>query len=323
MKDRLGRQINYLRVSITDRCNFRCRYCMPQGVELVPHGEVLRYEEILRIARLAAELGITRYKITGGEPLVRRGCTAFMAELKRLPGVEQVTLTTNGSLLDGCLEDLAAAGVDGINISLDTLEDEAYCQLTGAAPGTVGRVLSAARRAVEAGIAVKCNAVLLPQTLPGAAALVEAAEDLGADMRFIELMPIGQGAGKPWIPVSAVLELLRERWPDLTPTDERPGNGPARYYRSAALRVRVGVISAMSHAFCSGCNRVRLTSTGELKPCLCYGGGTDLRRMLRNGSSDEEIRQAMARCILEKPEAHCFQTAGGPTEGRGMNEIGG
>ena len=285
----MGREIDYLRVSVTDRCNLRCRYCMPGGVPSVEHAEVLRYEELLRLCGLAAGLGIHAFKVTGGEPLVRRDCMSFLAELKKLRGVEQVTLTTNGILLPDHLEALRTAGVDGINVSLDTLDDGLYSSLTGAPPGTAALVWRAAEASAAMGI----------HTIP-------------ADIRFIELMPIGAGKGRKGLPASEALERLRTRWPDLEPTGERRGNGPARYYGSTSLRARVGLISAVSRAFCSSCNRVRLTSTGELKPCLCYGGGTD-----------RALREAMACCILQKPDAHGFGEGGAVTEARGMHEIGG
>ena len=323
MRDRLGREIDYLRVSVTDRCNLRCRYCMPGGVPSVEHAEVLRYEELLRLCGLAVGLGIHAFKVTGGEPLVRRDCVSFLAELKKLRGVEQVTLTTNGMLLPDHLEALRTAGVDGINVSLDTLDDGLYSRLTGAPPGTAALVWRAAEASAAMGIHTKLNAVLLPETVEGIVELTAAADTVPADIRFIELMPIGAGKGRKGLPASEALERLRTRWPDLEPTGERRGNGPARYYGSTSLRARVGLISAVSRAFCSSCNRVRLTSTGELKPCLCYGGGTDLRALLRNGGTDRALREAMACCILQKPDAHGFGEGGAVTEARGMHEIGG
>ncbi|NCB62589.1 MAG: GTP 3',8-cyclase MoaA [Clostridia bacterium] len=323
MTDGLGRSIDYLRVSLTDRCNLRCRYCMPNGAAQVDHADVLRYEELLRLCRLAADLGVTKFKVTGGEPLVRRDCAAFLAELKGLAGVEQVTLTTNGVLLASNLDALKRAGVDGVNVSLDTLDDALYSHITGAESGTAGAVWEAVRTAAALGIPTKLNAVLLPETAEGLTGLVEAADALPIDVRFIELMPIGAGAGRPILPADAALSRLRGRWPELAPTGEVRGNGPARYYACSALRARVGIIAAVSHGFCGSCNRVRLTATGELKPCLCYGGGTDLRALLRAGAADAALRAAMVGCIQTKPASHRFGEAGAVTEGRGMNEIGG
>ena len=323
MKDSFGRTIDYLRVSVTDRCNLRCRYCMPHGTPLVPHEDVLRYEELLRICRRAAGLGFSKFKVTGGEPLARKDCPAFIKALKALPGVACVTLTTNGVLLPAHLDELAAAGLDGVNVSLDTLDDAQYSRLTGAPAGTAARVLAAAEACAGRGIPTKLNAVVLPDTLDGCADLAALAETRPLDVRFIELMPIGAGAGGPSLPLDGLLARLKARWPDLAPTGERRGNGPAAYYQSAALLGRIGLIGAVSHRFCAGCNRVRLTSTGGLKPCLCFAQGADLRSILRSGGSDADLDEAIRACVLQKPPAHRFGEAGAVTEGRGMSQIGG
>ncbi len=318
MVDSRERQINYMRLSVTDRCNLRCRYCMPAGgVEPVEHGELLRYEELLRLAALAVELGITRFKITGGEPLVRRGCVDLITELKRLPGVEQVTLTTNGILLPTCLEQLAAAGIDGVNISLDTLDPAQYQTITRSSCHVEDVV--AAAEACSKRLPTKLNAVLLPETADQIIPLAELAERLELDVRFIETMPMDGGLRETESP--PVLERLKERWPDLAPTAERRGNGPARYWGSPALRGRIGLIQALSHAFCESCNRVRLTSTGTLLPCLFYDRGADLRALLRSGAADGEVRRVMEDIIFRKPAGHRFAD-GTPGCGR-MYQIGG
>ena len=323
MTDQWGRTIDYLRVSVTDRCNLRCRYCMPRGVELCSHSDTLRYEELLRVCAAAAALGVTRFKITGGEPLVRRDCAAFLARLKALPGVEQVTLTTNALLLSQCLDELAGAGVDGINISLDTLDPERYRRITGFDGGAVEQVLTVLDDCVRRGIRTKINAVLLPETRDEPPRLAALAAGRPVDVRFIELMPIGEGRGLKGVSPDEALARLRAVWPDLHPTDERRGNGPAQYYAAAALEGRIGFIGAVSHAFCAACNRVRLTSTGVLKPCLCYEEGTDLRSLLRGGCTDEALARAMAGAIRGKPLAHCFAREEGVSERRAMFQIGG
>ena len=322
MIDQYDRKIDYMRISVTDRCNLRCRYCMPQDVTSADHDEVLRYEEFLHICALAVKLGITKFKITGGEPLVRRGCEAFIAQLKNLPGVEQVTLTTNGLLLKNSLDALCAAGLDGVNISMDTLDDELFHSLTGDRGG-VAVVVDAMRACVERGLKTKINAVLLEENFEEAEQLAAIAEELPVDVRFIELMPIGFGGGTKRICPDAVLEKLQLRWPDLKPTSEVRGNGPAHYYESAALKGKIGLIEAVSHKFCENCNRVRLTSIGQLKPCLCYDTATDLRTLLREGCSDEEILRAMSGCIQLKPRAHSFDRIEEITEKRTMSQIGG
>lgn len=318
MFDRFGRKIDYMRLSITDRCNFRCRYCMPEGVVLVPHREILSYEELLQVAGAAVELGISKFKVTGGEPLVRRGCMDFLARLKGLPGVEAVTLTTNGALLAQEAVRLSELGIDGVNVSLDAADRETFVSITGV--DQLDQVLEGISASVSAGIPTKLNCVLLPGCLERLASLARFAER-GIDVRFIEVMPIGAGGALPGPSWEEGLAVLRREWPDLTPVDEHRGNGPARYYASRQLSGRIGGIAAVSRRFCAGCNRVRLTSTGRLKPCLCYGEGSDLRAVLRE--CPQNLLPALRAAILKKPEAHSFAQAGGVTERLGMGQIGG
>lgn len=323
MLDQYGRRIDYMRISVTDRCNLRCRYCMPDGVQPIAHCEILSYEELLRIAEQAARLGVTKFKVTGGEPLVRQGCVDFVARLKALPKVEQVTMTTNGLLLDGVLEPLIDAGLDAVNVSLDTLRVSGYASLTGYQGSAVPNLLNVLGRSTALGLKTKVNVVLLPENQNELTELAALAEKFPVDVRFIELMPIGMGASVSGTSPDRALEALRARWPDLVPTAEKRGNGPAHYYASAALRGRIGFIDAVSHSFCEHCNRVRLTSTGQLKPCLCYDTSTDLRALLRGGAAEDELRQALEKAIYTKPRAHCFANRSGITEQKGMSQIGG
>ena len=314
-----------MRISVTDRCNLRCRYCMPESIDALGHGEILRYEEILRICRTASELGIRKFKVTGGEPLVRADCVSFIAALKRQSGTEQVTLTTNGLLLGKNLDALAAAGLDGINISLDSLNAERYTRTSGHPEGAelLKRIMQAVEDACAMGLRTKLNAVLLEETEEDAPGLAAIAEELPVDVRFIELMPIGFGAAMRRVSPDDILSALRERWPDLAPTDERRGNGPAHYYKSDLLLGRIGFIDAVSHKFCADCNRVRLTSTGQLKPCLCYADSADLRTLIRGGCTDDELREVRKISIYNKPRAHCFDTGAAVTERHAMSQIGG
>lgn len=323
MLDRLGRNIDYLRVSITDRCNLRCRYCMPQGAEFEPHEAILRYEEIVRICRAATALGIVKFKITGGEPLVRKGCAELVAAIKALPGAEQVTMTTNGLLLPDALDGLCAAGLDAVNISLDTLDDEKFRAITGFPGLGAEKTMSLLSRCCGKGLRTKINAVLLPDNRGELCELAAIAAELPVDVRFIELMPIGFGGSLERVDPDEALETLRRRWPDLRETDEKRGNGPAKYYASGALIGRIGFIDAVSHRFCESCNRVRLTSTGRLKPCLCYGDTTDLRALLRGGCGDGELEEALREGIFGKPAAHSFDAPGEITERHIMSQIGG
>lgn len=318
MVDQFGRTIDYMRLSITDRCNLRCRYCMPNGVVPVAHTDVLTYEELLRVAAAGVELGITKFKVTGGEPLARLGCVDFIARLKALPGVEQVTLTTNGVLLSSVIPRLAELGIDGVNVSLDAPDWETFAAITGF--DALDQVLDSIDGLLAAGIKTKLNCVLLPGCAGRLVPLARFARR-GLDVRFIEVMPIGAGAADSGPSRDEALDILRQEWPDLYEVDERRGNGPAHYYACASLTGRVGMIDAVSHKFCSNCNRVRLTSTGLLKPCLCYGEGADLRRVLRERPG--ELREALRAAIYGKPQAHCFDCAGDITERLAMGQIGG
>ena len=323
MLDRYGRKIDYLRISVTDRCNLRCRYCMPEVTSAVRHDDILRYEEILRICRAAAELGITKFKVTGGEPLVRAGCTDFIAALKAQRGTQQVTLTTNGLLLEQNLDALSAAGLDGVNISFDTPDNARFRRITGYTGDGADTLLHVFEACCAKGLKTKINAVLLEETEADAPALAAIAEALPVDVRFIELMPIGFGTTMRRVCPDDILAVLQERWFDLAPTDEKRGNGPAHYYKSAALLGRIGFIDAVSHKFCAECNRVRLTSTGQLKPCLCYADTADLRALIRGGCTDDELRGALKSAVYNKPRAHCFDTNDSVTEKHIMSQIGG
>ena len=321
MKDLRGREINYMRISVTDRCNLRCKYCMPDGIELLPMSEILTFEEILRVCEQAVGLGITRFKVTGGEPLVRRGCTDLIREMKRLSGVEQVTMTTNGVLLEENLDRLQAAGLDAVNISLDTLNRERYMELTGY--DHLSDVLKSVDAAVDKGLGVKVNAVLQKdKNADEWQSLLELARDRRLDVRFIEMMPIGWGRECDGISNKEVLRRLRETYGTVTPDDAIHGNGPAVYYRIPGFAGSVGLISAIHGVFCSKCNRIRMTATGELKPCLCYEDTVSIREAARCGTA-REIRAKLQEAIEMKPERHCFEQVQEITEQHKMVQIGG
>ena len=336
MKDRYNRTIDYMRISITDRCNLRCTYCMPQDISLTSMENILTYEEILRICRAAAELGITRFKVTGGEPLVRKGCVTLIREMKRIPGIEQVTMTTNGVLLGQHLEELISAGIDGINISLDTLDAGRYERITG--KNELPAVMENIGRAVDSGIRVKLNAVLqngVNEDEWEQIALLARTNRL--DVRFIEMMPIGFGKNCRGVSGKELLEKMKTRWPDLETVTDIHGNGPAVYYHVPGWKGSVGFINAIHGKFCASCNRIRLTSRGKLKPCLCYGDTVDLMPILRGGregaavgscpdenvETNDMIRRAIAEAIAEKPAQHCFEQKEHITEESQMVSIGG
>ena len=322
MIDTYGREINYLRISLTDRCNMRCQYCMPGDVPSVGHDEILRYEEILLICRAALQVGIHRFKITGGEPLVRKGVVAFMQSLRQLPGVRSMTLTTNGLLLQPHIAALKHMAVDAVNISLDSLHAGQFRKISGV--DGLSCVRQALAQTVQAGIQTKVNAVLLRQTRSQLLPLAKLAEMMPVDVRFIEMMPIGYGAQQQGWSADEALAVLQSAYPDLHAV-QRHGNGPAVYYTSQKLQGCLGMIAANTHKFCRQCNRMRLTSTGFLKPCLCYDDGVDLKAIVRSGRTDmlAALRQAICRAAAQKPAGHCFDTAGQITENKTMNQIGG
>lgn len=318
MYDQYNRKINYLRLSLTDRCNLHCRYCQPEISEHVPHNEILRYEELLRICRVALQLGIRKFKITGGEPLLRKGCSDFIARLKQMEGVEQVTLTTNGTLLAQQLPVLIAAGVDSINVSLDTLNDTYYKELTG---GSLDSVLKSLQELQSAGIPFKLNCVPLAENgLTDIMQLLKLANGYNAPLRFIELMPLDCNADLKGLSGSEIRSQLEQAGLQLQPEAQRYGNGPASYWRISGYAMPVGFIEPLHNKFCAVCNRVRLTSVGMLKPCLYCNEGMNLKRLLRDGASDADLLQAMQEIIYAKPAGHSFEVEAASFN---MSQIGG
>ena len=328
MKDQFQRQINYMRLSVTDRCNLRCHYCMPKGMEnVLPVEKLLSFSELLFLAEEASKLGISRFKVTGGEPLVRDGVLDFVKELKKLDKVEQVTLTTNGILLKDVLPELLSAGIDGINVSLDSLKEERFAEITGLP--VLPQVLEGIYASCNAGLHVKLNTVIQKgKNEDELFSLLALAKERPLDIRFIEMMPIGYGKNFEPYYNEEILEKIREVYPGITEDISVHGNGPAKYYRIPGFLGSLGFISALHGKFCGSCNRIRLTSEGELKPCLCYGNGYDIRAILRNTAFPEEEKRAevekvFQHCILGKPESHAFEKLSEVTEHRAMGEIGG
>ena len=323
MLDRYGRVINYLRISVTDRCNLRCCYCMPEGVQDVGMKNILTFEEIWEIVRTGVSLGITHIRITGGEPLVRKGCVDLIRGIREIPGVETITMTTNGVLLGNYGKQLKEAGVDGVNISLDTLDPEEFYKITG--KRELQEVLAGIRAAKTAGLPVKLNAVNRKELDP--IPLVRYAQEENMPLRFIEIMPVGYGkkyVGRSNEELRETLEAVCGKAECMTNREElsRMGSGPAVYYQFSDLKVPVGFISAIHGKFCDTCNRVRLTAEGYLKLCLCYDEGEDLRRVLREGEK-ENLRTIMEQTIFRKPAAHCFEHPAEMTERHEMVKIGG
>ena len=324
MKDQYGREIDYIRISVTDRCNLRCKYCIPEcGIASVGHENILNFDEITKIVSECAKLGIKKVKITGGEPLVRRELHSLVASIKNTPGIEQVTLTTNGIFLKEQIERLAEAGIDAINISLDTLDPAKFKQITGF------DALDKVRDAIELcknypGIKLKLNVVTLADyNKDEILDFVVLAQQDAIDVRFIEMMPIGLGDGFEGYSQDYIKNIIEESYGTLEgPLNQKYGNGPAVYYRIPGFKGKIGFISAISHQFCDSCNRVRLTAEGLLKPCLQYAEGIDLRKAIREGG--EPLENLIRKGIFDKPKEHNFRSS--TIEGREqrlMSKIGG
>ncbi len=324
MQDRFGRKIDYMRISVTDRCNLRCVYCMPkQGVESIAHDEILSYEEIVRVVRTAASLGIEKIKITGGEPLVRKGVASLVRMVKAIPGIRAVTMTTNGVLFAQYGEELAGAGLDGVNFSLDSLDKQMFESLTRF--DALESVTEGIRLALRLGLKTKLNCVpMQTQQSSDRLNIAALARDNPLDVRFIEMMPIGLGRDFETVINDDIMQELANAFGQPIRSNVIHGSGPAVYYDFPGFRGSIGFISALSHSFCSSCNRIRLTADGELKPCLCYQDGLALKPLLRSGMSDDQLTGVMADVIAGKPKQHVLgEAASGEQETRKMVQIGG
>ena len=312
MQDRYARNITYLRLSVTDLCSLRCRYCMPaDGIPKRDHQDVCSVEELVEIARAAVDCGVRKVRLTGGEPLVRRGILEICRGIAAIPGVKELCLTTNGLALPQLAGPLKEAGVSRLNISLDTLRPDRYAYIT-----RVGRLEEAFRglkAAAEAGFTgTKLNVVLMKgfndDEIPD---FLDLSCRYPVEVRFIELMPIGEGRNAQFLPAEAVLESN----PYLRPLE---GSGVARRYRSPGGRGTVGLIEPMSHRFCGECDRIRVTADGKLKPCLHSDQEIPLR-----GLHGEKLRQAVRDGIAAKPQRHHMNETGRSEAGRNMHQIGG
>ena len=310
---------------MTDRCNLRCQYCMPEIIEHVPMSRILTYEEIAELADAATECGIDRFKLTGGEPLMRRGISELIGLLKANPRIKEVTMTTNGVLLEQYLSELIESGLGAVNISLDSLERSTYEEITG--HDALEEVLSGMDAAVKSALPVKVNCVLLKGVNSEEwRELAELAHQKEIDVRFIEMMPIGYGKHFEAFSNKDILEALRREFPGLKVDGAGHGNGPSSYVKPPDFKGSIGFISAMHGKFCSSCNRIRLTSMGDLKPCLCYGAVENIKAVFSEKESEfrrKRLREAVERTILSKPKAHCFEERGGVTEDKKMVQIGG
>jgi cyclic pyranopterin phosphate synthase len=327
--DAYNRPISYLRISVTDRCNLRCVYCMPsQGVVKRSHAEILRYEEIETVVRAAAALGITKVRLTGGEPLVRPGIVDLVRILARVEGIDDLAMTTNAVLLNDYAKELAQAGLQRINISLDTLRPERFGRITRC--GRLEDVLVGMEAARQAGLEpIKINTVVIrgmndDEVVDFARQTVEP----GWHVRFIELMPIGNSmtVEDDWrervVTAREIQKQVEAALGPLEPAKVLPGGGPARYYRLPQAKGTLGFITPISEHFCHRCNRLRLTADGHLRPCLLSEYEIDLRAPLREGADVERIKTLILQAIERKPMQHHLDECQVPT-GRVMSEIGG
>jgi cyclic pyranopterin phosphate synthase len=324
--DRFGRHVTYVRLSVTDRCDLRCVYCMAEDMTFLPRAQVLTLEEIARLGRCFTELGVTKLRVTGGEPLVRRDVMTLFRALGSLDGLDDLTLTTNGTQLPRFANALKAAGVDRINISLDSLDRDRFKRITRL--GDLDKVLAGIEAARTAGIRrIKLNSVVLKnRNHDEVAALVGFALERGLDISFIEEMPLGvigdHDRAEAFYPSEAIRADLAQHY-ELIPTTESTG-GPSRYWRVAGSDTRVGFISPHSHNFCGSCNRVRVTAEGRLLLCLGQEYSTDLRRVLRaNPLDDDAVKRALINAMAIKPKGHDFDLEAKPLIFRHMNATGG
>ena len=329
MIDPFGRAVNYLRISVTDRCDFRCVYCMSEDMNFLPKKEVLSLEELDRLCSAFIRKGVKQLRLTGGEPLVRRNIMSFMHAMRRhldSGALEDLTLTTNGSQLSRFAHELVDCGVKRINVSLDTLDPEKFKQVTRW--GNLNKVLAGLKAATNAGLQVKINTVALKNFNDiEIDDILKWCGDQGYDLTLIETMPMGEIAGDrndQYLPLSQVRQDLGERW-TLTEIDYRTG-GPARYVRVEETDAKLGMITPMTHNFCESCNRVRLTCTGTLYMCLGQDDAADLRAPLRASESDVLLENAIDEAIGRKPKGHDFiidRDTKTPSQSRHMSVTGG
>lgn len=322
LSDFFNRPINYLRISVTDRCNLRCVYCMPlEGVAPLPHGEILSYEEICLVARAASELGISKVRLTGGEPLVRAHLSSLIGMLAEVEGIDDLSLTTNGVLLSRYARELKAAGLKRVNISLDSLQPDRFKQITRI--GKLEDTLLGIEAVRAAGLQpIKINMVVMGGVNDDEIAdFAHLTRENGWHVRFIEFMPIGgqEQEGK-FVPISEIIERI-ESLGVLEP-HSLDGNGPARYFHLPHAKGTIGFISPVSEHFCFKCNRLRLTAEGKLRSCLLSDEEIDLREPLRYGASADELKRLIEQATEAKPEGHKLDS-GTTARSRSMCQIGG
>ena len=325
LSDSFQRPINYLRISVTDRCNLRCIYCLPPGgVGLISHGEILTYEEIYTVAQAAAELGINKIRLTGGEPLIRSGLPRLIQMLAQIDGIDDISLTTNGILLAGYAAELKQAGLRRVNVSLDTLKQDKF-ELITRRGNNLGEVLEGIEVAMSVGLnPVKLNTVVM-SGINDDELLDFAVKTIAEEwhIRFIELMPfVGKGSTSPRFVSASEMRQRLESLGELEPCLPSIGNGPAKYFRLPHAKGTVGFITPVSEHFCFHCNRLRLTADGKLRPCLLADDEIDLKQPLRSGISWAGLKQLIEEAVASKPLRHHMAEGYMPTR-RPFSHVGG
>lgn len=323
MKDKFNREIDYLRISVTDNCNLRCIYCMEEShKEFLNANEKLSSDEIYKIVDQCAEFGIRKIRITGGEPLVRPDIVKLIGKINEIKGIEEIYLTTNGIFLLDKIEELVKNGLKGVNISLDSLQEERFKKLTRV--GQLSKVLEGIDKCLNLGVKVKLNTVLIDDINKDEIMdFVNLTFNAPIDVRFIELMPIGIGSEHKGVPNEEVMEVIKSNYKEFEEGIKNKSDGPATYVKLNGAIGKVGFISAISNCFCNECNRIRVTADGFLKQCLHFNYGVDLRELLRKGISNEALEAVIYNNIFNKPEKHLFMEKSKHKEIRYMNEIGG
>lgn len=324
--DNYNRHINYLRISVTDRCNLRCIYCMPkEGLSLIGHDDILRYEEIVRITRVAASKGVSKIRITGGEPLARKGVVDFITTLNKIPGIEDLSITTNGILLQSAASALRKAGVKRINISLDSLDHKKYKKITRG--GDLNAVLAGIRKALEEGFdPIKINVVAMRGINDDELlSFAELTIKRPAHIRYIEFMPVDKKTewDKNYFISNAEIQEKIKKIGELIPIPSDNKSGPATMFQLKGARGKLGFISPLSNHFCDTCNRLRLTADGKLRTCLFSDNEIDLKTPLRDGCSDRKLQEIITQAILSKPMGHKVLEPSFKKCFRGMSAIGG
>ena len=321
MEDGFGRKIEYLRISLTDKCNLRCLYCMPkEGIRLFPRDEILTFEEIERLARIFAALGIKKVRLTGGEPLVRKNMPHLVEKIASIPGIAKICMTTNGLLFNDNAQELKKSGLSSVNFSLDTLREDTFFKMSGG--HGIKTVLEAIENALALGFQVKINCVpckgINDGELPEIALL---SKNRLVDVRFIELMPLGMGKHRRGVSSDQLLTLFEKEFGGAEKSRAEKSS-PASYFHFPGFAGKIGFISPLSHAFCKNCNRIRLTADGMLRLCLCQTDEINVKKMLRKGLTDDTIKEAIKAAVQKKPASHSF-LENDFLQNRIMTQIGG